>query len=220
MPLSLAELLALNRQLGRGFDPAGSPRPLSDREFFEVASEMGQTQRNAEYRRLQEFLAVWIRDALAPSSALEIGSGPGYLLYCLNRLGIDARGVDGNPYSKAHFDRCHPEFAARYVLDRYFEGSYGPADAVVSIEVFEHIPDDGLERILEKLRRQVRPRHFVFSSTPHPDPNPGWDLQWGHINIKQPEQWHGLFARFGYRPVDTRPPITEWATLYVDASAR
>jgi len=217
MPISLPQVLALNRQLGRGFDAAGNPRPFSDKEFFDVSNEMGLNQRNPDYRRLHEFLAAWIRNALSPSSALEIGAGPGYLLYCLNRLGIDAAGVDGNPHSKAFFDECHPEHSSRYVVDRRFEGNYTRADLVVSIEVFEHIPDDGLERILEKVRRDIQPRYFVFSSTPHPDPNPGWDLQWGHINIKQPTQWHRLFGRFGYRPLDARPPVTEWATLYADA---
>jgi len=220
MPLSLQQVLALNRQLGRGFDAAGNPRLFSDREFFDISSEMGLNQRNADYRRLHESLATWIRNALFPSSALEIGSGPGYLLYCLNRLGIDATGVDGNLHSKAFFDACHPEYADRYVIDRYFEAHYARVDALVSIEAFEHIPDEGLGRILEKVRRDVRPRYFVFSSTPHHDPNPGWDLQWGHINIKQPAQWHLLFSEFGYRPVDVRPPVTEWATLYIDSFAR
>lgn len=220
MPLSFPEVLALNRQLGRGIDSSGNPRPLTDKEFFEVSDELGQNQRNADYRRLHEFLATWIRDALSPRSALEIGSGPGYLLYCLNRLGIDATGLDGNPYSKGFFDRCHPDYQQRYLLDKYFEGHYEPVDVVVSIEVFEHIPDEGLERILARVRRDIRPRYFVFSSTPHHDPNPGWDMQWGHINVKQPAEWHQLFGRFGFRLANIRPPVTEWASLYVDASTR
>ncbi len=40
-------------------------------------------------------------------------------------------------------------------------------------------------------------------------------MQWGHINIKQPEQWDNFFAGYGFeRQVNLKPPITEWAAIY------
>ncbi|HZQ72813.1 MAG TPA: class I SAM-dependent methyltransferase [Burkholderiales bacterium] len=218
MPKSIAEVVAHNRRSGRGFDPRGEPRPYTDREFYEIAEELGHTQRHAAYRAVHERLAMWIRDSLPISTALEIGAGPGYLLYCMNKLGIDAYGVDGNELFQAFYREHHPEFAERYLLDRLFEKNYGPADAVVTIEVFEHIPEEGLHNILAKVQAQVRPKYIVFSSTPHADPNPGWDLQWGHINMKPAEEWQRLFRRYGYEVTQQpRPPVTEWAALYVAA---
>jgi len=217
MTKSIAEIMTGNRQSGRGFDRMGQPRALSEKEFFEISDELGCNQRNEDYRRLHEHLAMWIRNSLEISSVLEIGTGPGYLLYCLNKLGIDSIGVDGNEFSRAFFTQHHPEYSDRYVLDKFFEKKYSRADAVVSIETFEHIPDQGLHGILTKVRSDIAPKCIVFSSTPHVDPNPGWDLQWGHINIKQPDEWHALFRQYGYELTTARPPVTEWASLYVDA---
>lgn len=218
-PLALEEILDRNRTLGRGFDAQGAPRPLTPEEFLQVSIEMGATQNTPAYRALFESLATWICALHPARSTLEIGCGPGYLLHCLNRLGIDALGVDGNPHSRAFFVERHPEHADRYRLDPLFERACAPADVLIAIECFEHIPDAGLEVLMRRVRDEVRPRFIVFSSTPYADPHPGWDLQWGHINVKPPEAWHALFARFGYRLTPHKPPVTEWASLYVEAAS-
>ena len=213
--MQLEEVMAKNRQTGRGYAAEGKERSLTAQEFLDISIELGATQLNPDYRALHEAFAAWMVRRLNIRTSLELGSGPGYLLYCLNRLGVDARGLDGNPHSRDFFTKHHPEYADRYRIDPLFEQAYAPVDAFLSIEVFEHIEDAGLHAIMTKVRDQVRPRFIVFSSTPHADPNPGWDLQWGHINLKQPAQWHAFFARFGYEPVPgIRPPVTEWATLY------
>jgi hypothetical protein len=58
---------------------------------------MGLNQSNPEYRALFDNLADWVKRRLPIRTGIEIGSGPGYLLYSLNRRGIDCTGVDGNP---------------------------------------------------------------------------------------------------------------------------
>jgi len=215
MPLSLAEVLEKNRTTGRGYNADGSPRALTAQEFFEVSNEAGWNQGNPDYRGLFEHFARWVRANLNIRRSLEIGAGPGYFLYCLNRLGIDARGIDGNEYSRAFFQELHPEYSGQYTLDPLFTGSYGRVDALFSIEVFEHIDDAGLDAIMKKVSSVLKPRYIVFSSTPHADPNPHWDLQWGHINLKQPAQWDDFFGRHGFlRQPGLRPPVTEWATVY------
>lgn len=212
---SIAQIQVLNRLIGRGYDANGQARAFTDREFFEVSWIMGWHPRNPEYRRLFANLADWIVRELQPQRVLEIGCGPGYLLHCLSEHGIAACGVDANPYSRAFFGEFSPQHADRYVLDPLFEGVYAGADTVLAIEAFEHIPDDGLDKIMQRLRDEIRPERIVFSSTPHPEPSPDWDLQWGHINLKTPEQWHALFARYGYRADGRRPPVTDWAVCYV-----
>ena len=211
---TVEDLVKANRKSGRGFTPTGEARALTSQEFFEISCEMGWNQDNPEYRALFEGLAKWVNDTLGVARVLEIGSGPGYLLNCLNELGMDAWGVDGNPFSRAFFVCHHPRHAHRYALDPTFSNVYQPADAFVSIEVFEHIPDEGLHNILGKVRDQVHPEYVIFSSTPYVDPNENWDLQWGHINIKQPAEWDRLFSEYGYDRTSLRPPVTEWAALY------
>lgn len=214
---SIDDILRLNRITGRGLDEAGKPRPFTAREFFDISVELGQTQDNPAYRQLFENLAHWLRRTLpGVRSTLEIGAGPGYLVHYLARLGIDSQGIDGNRFSRDYFAQRHPSSAHRYALDAEFTGDYGRRDAVLAIEVFEHIPDPAIHSIMENLRHKVCPKFIVFSSTPHADPREGWDLQWGHVNLKSEAEWDALFARCGYSRTGTRPPVTEWAALYVD----
>ena len=219
MTKSIADIMLELPTLGRGVTATGELRPFSAKEFFEVSSEMDANQRSPAYRALFEQLSLWIKGTLNPATAIEIGAGPGYLLFCLNRLGIHTLGVDGNPYSKEFFQREHPEFAGKYILDMSFQNDYPPADVVISIEVFEHLPDKEIHRVLSKIRGNISPKYVVFSSTPHADPHPGWDIVWGHINLKRPEQWRDLFACYSYELVrGVRPPVTDWASLYIDSN--
>lgn len=198
---------------------SGEVRALSELEFFEASARLGLNQHHASYRALIETLANWIKGELNVSSAMELGSGPGYLISCLNYLGINTIGIDGNRYSQKFFQEAHPAYAHQYFLDKFFEYRYSPAQAFVAIEVFEHIPDEGLYKILTKVREEIQPEFIVFSSTPFPDAEQAWDVAWGHCNIKQPEQWEHFFENFGYELSPVRPPITEWASLYVDSRA-
>lgn len=219
MDISPKEFECIKRELIKRVtnQATGDIRSLSDYEFFEVCSQMGWNQHNAGYRALIETLANWIKGELSVGSAMELGSGPGYLISCLNYLGINTIGIDGNRYSQKFFQEAHPAYAHQYCLDKFFEYRYSPAQAFIAIEVFEHIPDEGLIKILNKVREEIRPEFIVFSSTPYADIEPAWDVAWGHCNIKQPDQWVDFFKNFGYELSPLHPPITEWASLYVDS---
>jgi len=214
MVKSIQQLIAYNQSIGRGYDSKGHPRPLGEHEFFEISGEMGWNQNNPDYRKLFENLASYVGKLPMIRSALEMGCGPGYLLYCLNKIGIDTVGVDGNGYSKDFFIRKHPEFAHKYHLDPVFAGKYEKVDLFIAIECFEHIPDAGLHLMMDKVRGEIQPEYILFSSTSYPDPNPNWDIQWGHINIKQPDEWKEFFLSYGYELSKEVPPITAWASLY------
>lgn len=215
MHKTIHDVIEKNRRIGRGYSEQGAPRLFTEQEFFDISMELGWNQLDAGYRRLHEKLALWIKGNLSVATALEIGCGPGYLTYCLNALGVACTGIDGNPYSKNLFDQLHGPFSSAFVLDKGFDNLYSEVDVVISIEAFEHIPDADLNKILSKVRQQIRPKFIVFSSTPYQDPNPEWDIQWGHINLKQPNEWHTLFKSFGYALSVLKPPVTEWASLYV-----
>lgn len=194
MTKSVADVMRVNRILGRGYNESGEIRPFTDKEFFQISDELGWNQINADYRHLLGNFAKWIQEKLKPQSALEIGSGPGYLLNCLNELGIDATGFDGNDYSRKFFAQEHPKYSEKYFIDKLFEKTYQPADVFIAIEVFEHIPDEGIHAILKKVSQEIKPKHVVFSSTPYADPNPGWDLMWGHCNMKAESEWIKIFG--------------------------
>ncbi len=219
MYLTIEQVLERNKARGYGYDENKKLRPLTSEEFYTISCEMGLNQDNPQYRRMFDKFSKWVVRTLKVKTGLEIGSGPGYFLYSLNKLGLETRGMDGNSFSQAYFKSKHPEFADRYHLDPFFEQSYGEVDVLLTIEVFEHINDEGLESVFKKIREQVKPKVIVFSSTPYADPNPGWDEQWGHINMKPIEAWDALFAKNGFVVSKTIPPITAWARMYVNESA-
>jgi SAM-dependent methyltransferase len=212
------EVRQIDHILDRGVDASGEPRPFTAREFFERSDEAGFNQNNDGYRSLFKNFSRWCVEQFQFNSALEIGAGPGYLTFLLNRLGIDCIGVDGNDYSMRFFQKLHPKYADRYRLDPEFKNDYPEREALFAIECFEHIPDPALELLMNKVTTEIRPRLIFFSSTPHPDPDPIADFQWGHINLKQPDEWDRFFDGFGYRRRKEQPPITQWACVYEKVS--
>ena len=213
--LLIDNICKINRIISRGYTSEGKPRSFTDIEFFQVSVEMGINQHNKQYRKMFELLAQWIDDYFKPKAALEIGCGPGYLLKCLNKLGINTIGIDGNKYSKQLFVTEHPEYESKYFLDNNFNNDYKPVDVLIAIECFEHIPDDALTKIMDKIAKTIQPNFIIFSSTPYFDPNLDWDVMWGHINVKTSQGWIDLFKRNGYDLVlGVSPPITSWALLF------
>jgi hypothetical protein len=71
-----------------------------------------------------------------------------------------------------------------------------------------------LAKIMEKVAREIQPVFIIFSSTPFSHPQAEWDIQWGHINLKQPPAWEAFFLRYGYALAQERPPVTAWAMLF------
>jgi len=65
-------------------------------------------------------------------------------------------------------------------------------DLMLWIEVAEHMTDIEINTLMSK----INPEHILFSSTSQHIP--GFDEDWGHINIKEQDDWIQLFDRFGY----------------------
>ncbi len=208
------DLVTINSVLGRGLDEFGQPRPYTDEEFFLVSHQIGANQFNSNYRKLFEVFSGWIVKEINPKSSLEIGAGPGYLLNCLNSLGIDSIGVDGNELSKKLYSELHPLYKHKYFLDKNFVGEYGEVDLLLAIECFEHISDENLIQLMAKISSKNKPKNIVFSSTPFVSEIENMDIQWGHVNIKSKLEWIDFFANFNYKIMDLKPPVTEWALAF------
>jgi hypothetical protein len=208
------DLMIINSVLGRGLDEFGQPRPYTDEEFFLISHQIGANQFNSNYRKLFEVLSQWIIREINPKSSLEIGAGPGYLLNCLNFLGVDSVGVDGNEFSKKLYSTLHPLYRDKYFLDKTFVGNYGDMDLLIAIECFEHINDEDLNGLMTKISTKNNPKKIIFSSTPFTFELENFDFQWGHINIKSESEWIDFFAKFNYKIMDLKPPVTEWALAF------
>jgi hypothetical protein len=74
------------------------------------------------------------------------------------------------------------------------------------IEVAEHMTDQEIEKALNA----IDPKYILFSSTPE---TTEWDLDWGHINIKQEAEWIAMFETLGYKVIDKPNTPTTWAMM-------
>jgi 2-polyprenyl-3-methyl-5-hydroxy-6-metoxy-1,4-benzoquinol methylase len=189
-------------------------KPLTFEEFFEVEKQAGWTPDNEAYKNLHYSLGQWIEKTFSPKLVIEIGSGSGALLEYFTRNAIHALGFDPCAPAQAYFAQRNPTSAHAYVVQHVKDVQLPEnIDVLVSIEVWEHISDDELRLLLEQMKTHVK--YFVFSSTPHSDPN---DDIWGHINIKSEEEWLKLFAEYNFFLSKHKPSVTPWAITLKNTS--
>jgi SAM-dependent methyltransferase len=180
---------------------------FTEKQFFDYEIQNGLMPDNPDYFRLHSFTADLIIQ-YKPKRVLEIGPGMGTLLECLAKKGFYAAGIDSNRFHRDFFVKRNPQLADRYhLLDHKLD--LGRFDFVVSIEVFEHLPD----ALIHEYMKQLKPRYFLFSSTPN-QTTPEFDEQWGHINLKQESGWVQLFSEYGYELEKKLTLPTEWALLF------
>jgi hypothetical protein len=80
---------------------------------------------------------------------------------------------------------------------------------IVSIEVLEHCTDEQINEYLETITAD----YFLLSSTPYTT-TPEFDSWWGHINIKQVDEWIEFFAEYGYSVHKRLTIPTDWTILF------
>lgn len=101
-------------------------------------------------------------------SVLDLGCGPGTFLGRAERDFSSALGIDLAPaqieYARRHYERRGLEFQ---VADVTALESSRRFDAVVAIEVIEHLPADGTAEILERIRGLVKPGGWAILTTPN-----------------------------------------------------
>ena len=164
-------------------------------------------------RDLPSLLGEWILQKFRPESFVEIGSGAGLLLEYMCANVPDAIGCDMNPLCRQYFQGRNPAYSDRYFLKGPAEFAIErPFDLGCSIEVFQNFGDEDLRSLMAQLA--ARCSYFIFSSTPHASPSPALDMEWGHINLKQPGEWDALFAEFHFKRMPIKTPITHWASCY------
>jgi hypothetical protein len=102
----------------------------------------------------------------------------------------------------------------KYQLGRYELKTHGSYDAIYSTEVFEHMTDEQISFVMPILYKACK-KYFYFTSTPHASQDPAWDIEWGHINLKQKDEWVAMFARHGFDLLREAKEVTPWGLLFV-----
>lgn len=115
-----------------------------------------------------------IAAALAPllagcRSVVDYGCGPGFLVSHLVRRGFQVSATDQSPEAlRAVAERCggKPGFGGARPADALIADGV-QFDAVIAIEVVEHLDDAHLEVFFENLRRLLRPGGTAVITTPN-----------------------------------------------------
>ena len=185
---------------------------IDNKFFFDKSVELGFTTRDYESLVNLHTNGARTLQIMGCTSVFEFGSGLGFFLSACQRVGLYKHvGYDINPYER--------DFAISKGIDpgRYLIGKFkthGSYDAIYSTEVFEHMTDAELKKVMPVLYNACK-KYFYFTSTPHASADPAWDIEWGHINIKQKDEWIALFKKHGFDYMRDANEVTSWGLLFV-----
>lgn len=170
-----------------------------------VIKETGVWHCPKESHHFDEALATGIAIYLKHSgaqTAYDFGCGSGAYVTKLCQHGIETIGFDGNPDTMEFADHCYKQ-----ELHLPFQLAL-QADAVISLEVGEHIPEKFEANFISNLDRHAK-THLIVSWFP----TKGHGI--GHVNEKPNQyvvdQFRALGWLFEYQHTETlRTVATEW----------
>ena len=178
--------------------------------FFDKSVELGFTTIHYESLVNLHKNGATTLQIMGCTSVFEFGSGLGFFLSACQRVGLYKHvGYDINPYERdfAISKGIDPD---KYLIKFKTHGSY---DAIYSTEVFEHLTDDEINKVMPKLYKACN-KYFYFTSTPFYSDDPVFDEQWGHINIKQKQEWIELFKKHGFQYLHDQMEVCSWGMIF------
>lgn len=155
-------------------------------EYHSVYSEI--PQHAVAMNRYCAALVAALLDMPPGARVLDLGSGYGAMVHAWQELGYTARGLELSEAAvrDSVFSK-HLDVGDVTDLSRYADDSF---DLVFSSQLFEHLTDDQIVRVMEQQFRVGRyGAHFIAHEV-------GGDE--GHINIKPVRGWVDMFAEFGH----------------------
>ena len=125
-----------------------------------------------------------------PSTLLEIGCGKGTLLDAMQRLGHTVEGIDVDADAIALAHSSYPTISSRVASGDSLPFPSASFDAVLSFDVFEHIPDSDVH--IREVSRVLKPGGHYLLQTPN---------KWTNIPFELLRHWRkfGMGPLAGYR---------------------
>lgn len=174
-----------------------------DAEYFQDDWREGDNRYDLETRRrIEDRQPSLIKEVFEPSRVLDVGCGPGFLMYFLHELGIEVEGID---FSDASPRIAPPEVAARITVGdverpQVPERSY---DLVICREVMEHLTVLQVRRTVEQICRASS--RFAYVTTRfHPEPESlldfttQFDVDPSHITLLNKDLLRVMFVLEGF----------------------
>ena len=178
--------------------------------------------------RLHEQIAACIKQHVpAGASVLDLGAGEGALSARLSDMGYSVTAADKDAQSFKLNDVSFQaiDFDSLDAMDRFVAAHEGSFDAVLGVEVIEHVEDQW--KYVRQLLAMAKPGGLIIVTTPNTS---SWlsrmtflltgrfhqfsdaDLSYGHISPISPWELALIFSRYGVQDVSitsagTLPPI-------------
>jgi 2-polyprenyl-3-methyl-5-hydroxy-6-metoxy-1,4-benzoquinol methylase len=171
---------------------------ISEEEFLKAEIEtLNLTMNNELFVGLAKSVANYCKK-FDPSSVIDYGCGTGVYSEVMRQEGFNIMALD---VFKSHRDYCKEQYSELKVIARP-----KAAEMMLFIEVAEHMTDQEIKNAIDV----IEPEMILFSSTPHTTTN---DAEWGHINIKQEEEWIAFWKVLGYKVLEKPSTPTTWTLM-------
>jgi len=172
---------------------------ITEQEFLEYELNNGIGMHNEFFKDLARNTVAQIED-LPVVSVLDYGAGTGVYSDAYFKAGYH---IVAYEIFKSHREYMKQNVAYVEIIDEPIT-----TDLLNFIETAEHMTDKELDYLFSK----IEPNYILFSSTSQRVP--GFDEQWGHINIKEQTEWDSYFKIKGYSKLKDLSLPTTWSKLY------
>ena len=125
-------------------------------------------------------LAGWIKNNISPEKVVDVGCGPGMLVYSLREQGVNAIGYDID-------ERINN---IEYLKQVSLFDLTDPADLVTCMEVAEHIEEGLSDSVVDSVMRNIKPNGILLWTAARPGQGGV-----GHINCQEKEYWQEKFQK-------------------------
>lgn len=182
-----------------------------DSEYFQGDWREGENDYSLDRRReIEGKNPQNIRDVFQPASVLDVGCGPGALMYFLHELGLEVHGVDFSAGAKALAPAEVRENIVVAPMTEYvdFEARF---DLVICREVLEHLTVREVREAARVLTRYTS-KYLYITTRYHPNPHTLLDVTTdfvtdpSHITLMNKHFMRVLFALEGLR---SRPDLEQ-----------